>query len=258
MRRGLPVIGLGLVALVAAAIALVVLAPAELAYRFAGQRLAPTTLEGISGSVWEGRAAQWIVHGVALGPIEWRIERGAALAGSPRGEIVVTGRQVSGSARFERTADGWSLSAIDGSFPAALLAPALDIPALGLLGTVELDLDSVAVRDGFLATASGRIAWRGLGVRGIAALMLPGLEMRIVSTGERALAATLADLGGPLAIDGRLQLSDGAFTAEADLVPREEEPRLEEILKYVGERRADGGSHLRIEGTLKPVIGADP
>lgn len=258
MRRALPVLAIALVALVAAATMLVVLAPAELAYRLAGHRLAPMALEGVSGSVWQGRAAQWIGHGVALGPVEWQVDRGAALTGRPSGEVRATGRQVAGTARFERTEDGWSLSSIDGAFPAALLAPALDIPALGLLGTVELDLDSVVVRDGYLGTAAGRIAWRGLGVRGIAALTLPGLEMRITSTGERALEATIADLGGPLAIDGRLRLADGAFTAEVDLVPREAEPRLEEILMYVGERRADGGSHLRIEGTLKPVIGAEP
>lgn len=258
MRRMLPILGIALLALLAAGAALLMLAPAELAYRVAGHRLAPTTLEGVSGSVWNGRAGQWVAHGVALGPVEWRVERVAALAARPRGELRVTGRQVSGKARFERTVDGWSLSAIDGSFPAPLLAPALDIPGLGLLGTIELDLASVVIRDGQIATAAGRIAWRGLGVRGIAALMLPGVEMQIESTGERSLAATIADLGGPLAIDGRLRLADGAFSAEVDLVPRENEPRLEEILKFVGERRPDGGSHLRIEGTLKPMLGEQP
>ncbi len=258
MKRALPILAVALAALIAAGVALVFAAPAELAYRFAGHRLAPMALEGLSGSVWQGRAAQWIVHGVALGPIEWRIERGAALSGRPRGEFAVSGRQVAGTARFERHGDGWRLDAIDGTFPAALLAPALDIPALGLLGTVELDLDSVVVRDGQLATAEGRVAWRGLGVRGIAALTLPGIEMRIGATGERALEATIVDLGGPLAVDGRLRMADGAFSVGVDLVPREPEPRLEEILKYVGERRPDGGSHLRIEGTLKPVIGGEP
>jgi general secretion pathway protein N len=251
-------LGIGVTALLAACVALVVLAPADLAYRVAGHRLAPTALEGISGSVWNGRAAQWIVHGVALGPIEWRIDRGSVLARRPRGEINSAGRQVRGRAGFERIDDGWRLDAIDGGFPAPLLAPALDIPAIGLLGMIELDLSQVVIRDGYLATADGRIAWRGLGVRGIAALSLPGIEMLITSTGERALEATIADLGGALAVDGRLVLSDGAFTAEVDLVPREDEPRLGEILKFVGERRPDGGSHLRIEGTLKPVIGGEP
>lgn len=258
MRRRLVVASLIAVALALAAGLLVWFAPAELAYRLAGARLAPTALDGIAGSVWRGRAAQWIVDGVALGPIEWRIERGAALAGRPRGEIVATGRQVHGRARFERLADGWRLAAIEGAFPAPLLAPALDTPGIGVLGTIELDLARVEIRDGRLATADGEIVWRGLGVRGIAALTLPGLAMRITPTGERALAATIADLGGPLAVDGRLELVDGAFVAEVDLVPREDEPRLGEILKFVGERRPDGGSRLRIEGTLKPVIGGDP
>jgi general secretion pathway protein N len=258
MRRVLPILAVALGALVAASAALVAWAPAELAYRIAGHRLAPMALEGISGSVWNGRAAQWIAHGVALGRIEWRIEPRAALVGHVRGEIAVTGRQVAGTARFERRGDDWRFEAIEGSFPAALLAPALDIPALGLLGTVSLDLASVSIRDRRLATADGRAEWRGIGVRGIAALTLPGIEMRIASTGERALEATVADLGGPLAVEGRLRMADGAFVAEIDLVPREPEPRLEEILKYVGERRPDGGSHLRIEGTLQPVIGGDP
>lgn len=255
MRRGIASAGLVLAALLVAALALFALAPAELAYRVAGHRLAPLTLDGVSGSVWRGRATQWVVQGIALGALEWQLERGPTVAGRAKGEVRAIGDQVSGTARFERVDDGWLLSEVQGRFPAPLLAPALDIPGLALLGNIELDLDTVRITEGQLATAAGTITWRGLGVRGIAALMLPGVEMRIQTTGERSLEAQVRDLGGPLAVDGRVNLAEGAFTAEVDLVPRENEPRLEEILKYVGERRPDGGSHLRIEGTLKPVIG---
>jgi general secretion pathway protein N len=258
VKRGIAIAGLVLATLLVAALALFALAPAELAYRVAGHRLAPLTLDGISGSVWRGRATQWVVQGIALGALEWQLERGPTVAGSAKGEVRAIGDQVSGTARFERVDDGWSLSEVQGRFPAPLLAPALDIPGLALLGNIELDLDTVRIAEGQLATAAGTVTWRGLGVRGIAALMLPGVEMRIQTTGERSLEAQVRDLGGPLAIDGRLNLADGGFTAEVDLVPRENEPRLEEILKFVGERRPDGGSHLRIEGTLKPVIGEQP
>lgn len=258
MRRGILIAALVLSALLTAVLTLIMLAPAELAYRFVGHRLAPLQLDGVAGSLWRGRAAQWVVHGIGLGALEWQLERGSVVTGQPKGEVRAIGDQVSGNARFERVDDGWSLSEVRGRFPAPLLAPALDIPGLALLGNIELDLATVRIAEGQLATAAGTVTWRGLGVRGIAALTLPGVEMRIEATGERSLEAEVRDLGGPLAIDGRVKLANGAFTAEVDLIPRENEPRLEEILKYVGERRPDGGSHLRIEGTLKPVIGEQP
>lgn len=258
MRRGVAITAAVLSALLAAVLTLIVLAPAELGYRFVGHRLAPLALDGVAGSLWRGRARQWAVHGIGLGALEWQVERGSIVTGRAKGEVRAIGDQVSGNARFERVDDGWLLSGVQGRFPATLLAPALDIPGLALLGNVELDLPSVRIAEGQLASADGTVIWRGLGVRGIAALALPGVEMRIEATGERSLEAKVRDLGGPLAIDGRVNLANGAFTAEVDLVPRENEPRLEEILKYVGERRPDGGSHLRIEGTLKPVIGEQP
>ena len=76
--------GLSLLLLLAAI--LVVTAPADLAYRWYADRLGPLRAEGLSGSVWDGRASAVSVFGTALGPAEWRLDAWATLRGAAHGD----------------------------------------------------------------------------------------------------------------------------------------------------------------------------
>ena len=51
----------------------------------------------------------------------------------------------------------------------------------------------------------------------------------------------------------RIRVGGTAELAGYSLNLREPNPALEEVLKFVGERTPDGGSLLRVDGSLKPV-----
>lgn len=225
-------------------------APAELALRWFGDRLGPVRLQGASGSLWQGRAEQLIAFDVALGPVAWTLERGDALRGSPRGTLDLSGTEVRARGAFARQADGWRLDGLTAEFPAALLAPALDIPALGLRGRVVVDAPEATLRDGLLASARGHAEWRDLGLTGAANATLPGVRIDFAPAPDGAIVAEVDDLGGPLDVDGEVRIKDGAFLSETRLHLREPNPQLEEALKFIGQRTPEGGSYLRIEGQL--------
>jgi general secretion pathway protein N len=251
--RGLRWIAAGVALVGLALAALVWTAPAALVLRWYADRLGPVRLQGATGSLWDGQAAQLVVFDVALGPLRWRVDRASTLGGTPRGTLDLAGESVRASARFTALPDGWRIEALDASLPAPLLAPALDLPALGLLGTVVARADEVVLRDGLLASARGQVVWRELGVSGAANVRLPGLRIDIAPAPDGAVVGEVADLGGPLAIAGEVRLKDGHFLSETRLDLREPEPRIAEALKFIGQRTPEGGSYLRIEGQLHPL-----
>ena len=241
-----------LIALVAVA-SLLWLAPAELALRWYGDRLGPIRLQGVSGSVWQGRAEQLVAFDVALGPLAWTVERSSTLQGSPRGRLELQGGEVRAAGNFSRSGAVLRLSDIRANLPAALLAPALDIPALGLVGRIDLQASAAELRDGLLHSAQGRVEWRDLGVTGAASVRLPGVGIDFAPAADGAIVAEVADLGGPLAIAGEVRLKDGHFLSETRLNLRQPDPQIEEALKFIGQRMADGGSFLRIEGNRHEI-----
>lgn len=229
-------------------------APAELALRWFGDRLGPVRLQGVSGSLWQGRAEQLIAFDVALGPVVWTLDRQAGLSGAPRGTLDLSGSEVRASGRFAQEPDGWRFDDLKAEFPAALLAPALDVPALGLRGRLVVDAPEARLRDGLLASARGRAEWRELGVTGAANATLPGVRIDFAPAADGAVVGEVSDLGGPLAIAGELRIKDGRYLSETRLKLREPQPQIEEALKFIGQRMADGGSYLRVEGELHPVV----
>lgn len=243
--------GLGMLALAAGVLAW--FAPAELALRWFGDRLGPVRLQGVSGSLWQGRAEQLIAFDVALGPVAWTLARGDTLAGNPRGTLDLDGSAVRARGAFAREGTDWRFAGVQAELPAALLAPALDIPALGLRGRVVVDAPEVALRDGLLVRARGRAEWRELGVTGAAVATLPGVRIDFAPAPDGAVVAEVDDLGGPLDVAGEVRIADGRFLSETRLHLRQPDPQLEEALKFIGQRTPEGGSYLRIEGQLHRI-----
>lgn len=240
-----------LLAAVLVAGALAWTAPAALAYRLGAGWLGPLSLQGIAGSVWDGRAQNAVMMGVALGPATWRIDRRAALFDRHVvGAFTIDGQAVRGRASVRQDATQVELHDVHATFPAALLGPALDIPALLFAGSVEIDAPSAALVDGYLTRAQGEATWRDIGIAGAAQARLPGVRVSFAPTAPGRIEATIADLGGALAIDGHVTIADARFVLEATLALREDNPQVAELLKFIGQSREDGSSYLRVDGVL--------
>ena len=241
-----------LVAIVLAAV-LAWTAPAEIAYRFLKPRLGPVELSGLTGSVWDGRAEQATAFGVPIGALDWRVEKASALARRLDARLGLSGGGIEAGASVHGDGDVVRLEDLRATLPAALMGPALDIPALVLTGEIALDVSEAEVTQGLLTRATGTATWRDIGVLGAAVASLPGIRAEFAPRADGAIEARLSDLGGALAVDGTVVIRDGTFDSETRLSLRDPDSRLAEVLKFVGERTPDGGSLLRIEGELKPL-----
>ncbi|HRG15383.1 MAG TPA: type II secretion system protein N [Pseudomonadota bacterium] len=228
--------------------------PAATAYRYAEPRVQPLRLQGIDGSLWAGRATQASVYAVPLGELRWSLDPWAAVGLHARGEAALSGRALQASARFDATRDRLLVDTGNAKLPASVLTPALDIPSLVLLGDLDLDVDALELRAGMLQTATGTLTWRHAGVSGAAEARFSDIIVRFNSPRDGVIEGQVSDGGGALSATGRILIERERFNAEVKLGVRGDNPQLAEALLYVGERTPDGGSLLRVEGTLRKLF----
>jgi len=137
------------------------------------------------------------------------------------------------------------------SFPAELSAPALDIPALKLLGTIDGQLTEGRVVGGWINGARGNARWRDAGVIGEAEARFGDVLSEFASAPDGSIAGTVKDNGtSSLVVDGQFVVRSGEFDATVRLGARAEDVQLREALRYIGEPQPDGTSLLKIHGQL--------
>jgi len=224
--------------------------PAALAYRYFGDRIAPLKLHGLSGSVWHGHADSVEVLGQGLGVLDWRLRPSSLLEGAALAHVVLGGGDVIGNGTIEQTADReLLLHDVEVQMPARMAAPMIDIPALQLLGTIELRIAHARLRGYTIADAGGVAFWRNAGVSGAAQAQLSDLQFTFASATDGQISGTVQDLGGPLLASGAFSATALRYDARLKLAPRDNE-QVAEALQFVGQPQPDGSRELLIEGRL--------
>lgn len=225
--------------------------PADFAYRLVADRLGVFKLAGISGSLWQGRAGSTQVFGQEIGALDWRLEAAPLLGGEVMAHVRLAGTDLNADGIVDRTSDG-TISVREATFrvPARMAAPALDIPALQLLGNIDGKLTEARLKGAWVQQASGSLHWTDAAVAGAAQAQFGTLEATFSSAPDGTISGVAHDLGGPLQLNGTFKVSAGSFDADANLAARDGNPQVIEALRYIGEPQADGTSHLVIHGQL--------
>lgn len=223
--------------------------PADLAYRCFGDRLAPVALHGLGGTVWQGRAEMVELFRQNLGVLEWQLQPAALLRGEAVAQLTLRGDGITAAGTIERGADGQvSFRDVVLHMPARIAAPVLAIPALELLGTIEIDVKAARLRGLQLGNANGVAYWRDAGVAGAAQARLSDLQVTFASAADGSISGVIRDLGGPLQVNGTFTASSSRYDAHAQLAARDNDPRVIEALQFVGQPQPDGSRQLVIEG----------
>jgi len=240
-----------LVVLLVIAAVVVATCPAEYAYRLIADRLGVLKLSGISGNIWQGHASSATVFGRPIGAVDWQLEAAPLLSREVMARVNLSGGEITAAGVVDRTSDG-TLSVRDATFrvPARLAEPALDIPALQFLGTIDGTLAQARLRGVWVEQASGTLRWNDAAVAGAAQAQLGALEATFSSAPDGSIVGVAHDLGGPLQLNGTFKVNAGNFDADAILTSRDGNPQVVEALRYIGQMQADGSSHLIVHGQL--------
>ena len=226
--------------------------PADIALRYLKPDLGPLQLSGVSGTVWQGRAASASAFGTPLGALEWSVRKTPVLVRVIEAKIGLKGSALSLDGDLQRDPDGSVLVRnLDFQMPAELAAPALDIPSLKLLGRIEGRIDDARLAAGWISGARGTAHWRDAAVSGEAEARLGEMSAEFASQPDGSITGTVKDDGSSsLEVAGQFVIQTGQFSANARLAARNNDAQMLEALRFIGEPQPDGSRLLKIHGQL--------
>lgn len=225
--------------------------PASWALPLLQSRLRGVRFEGLSGSLWEGRAEQVSIgNGPPLGSLTWTLSR-RALLGDVRMGVYLHQPQLQLTAQLHR--DGAAQMdvrdatlhmdmAMVGAQPWIRGQPQgqldLQVPQARLQGIWPMQLD-----------ATGN--WSQASIRTEQGDVPLGTLMLTVNGESGAIRGTLNDDGSSaVQTSGRLSLSPLGWDLQFRLVPRSQDPAVMGWLRSLGTPAADGTLELRYRGGL--------
>lgn len=203
------------------------------------------TAWGVEGTIWQGRIAELVLEGRTLGRLSWRTRAASVLTLAPTLDFDLNRADgfARGRARFSLLADRQHFTSLEAALLLQSLPPSI-VP-IGTAGQARISLDQLALQDGWPVEIAGRAS--------VAALDMPGVIMTLgpfefqFAGPPGAPTADIRSLGGPLQVDGRIELpAPGRWRFAAELAPGENPPReLIDGLAFVGEDL--GGGRRRLE-----------
>jgi hypothetical protein len=244
-----------LIALLAVAAIAIATCPASFAWRFVADKAGALRLDGLSGTVWNGHAASASVFGNTLGALDWNLAALPLLHRVATARLHLHGGEATGTGTVEHAADG-TLHVTDAriEMPAGMAAPALDIPMLQLLGTLEIDIAQLRTQGAWPTAAQGEIRWRNAAVAGAAQASLGDLQAQFSTAPDGSIAGTAHDLGGPLQLDGTFTITAAGYDVRARLAARDGNAQVLDALRFIGQPQGDGTTLLLIHGQFFQVF----
>ena len=227
---------------------LVILLPARVAYSL----LAPDSvrLSALSGTVWNGRAAEGQFTDLYLKNISWTVRPFALLTG-----------KLALDARFD-PADGFmetrvavspggtvTFTQLQGAVSIAALGSVL--PAPGIDGNVRLDLSRLTLEQGLPTEADGTVEVVGLIARGLAPVPIGNYKAELTTTAD-GIAGSVEDTAGILDIAGALTLTrDRSYALTGLVASTDSTPdAVNSQLRFLGSPNERGQREFRFEGQL--------
>ena len=202
------------------------------------------------GSLWSGSCSGLTVERMPFGDLTWDVAPLRLLTGTLAAHVVLARGPVTGSADV---ACGMGGSIRLQNLVADLKLDPRQIPHLPpqLRGSVHTDLSLVRLTHGRIAELKGRIEAHDLSQRTGRVTPLGNYAVTFPGGGTEPVGA-LTDLGGPLAVQGTLRLTNPpGYVLEGQVAPRADAaPELVGNLQFLGSPDAAGRRPFSIAGTF--------
>lgn len=226
--------------------------PAKLAVRLLPSSRLPVQLEEVAGTVWSGRAERVLRNGADLGRLQWTVHPAGLLRGQIDADLALQGQALDGTGRVVAARDGSvRIAGAKVRFPAARMDRLLDVPALTLVGNVDLVIEDLELRGRVPVALTGQATWRDAGVSGGEQATFGTLQARFGALDGGGFGGTLGDQGdGPLALDGSFRTTLMGFEARATLRARDDDPQVQRALRHIGQMQPDGSVVYEVKGGL--------
>jgi len=203
-----------------------------------------------AGTLWHGGCAEVRSGSLALADVRWTLHPLSLLRARAQLDVQSNDPRARGSAQLTLHFNGdLDLAALNASLP--LESGIAPLPA-GWSGVLDLGIDQASVRSGHVAAVLGTLTARSLHMDH-PDVDLGSFELKFPTSpaGDAPMLGTLRDLGGPLSLEGQLQLRrDGNYELDGSVAPRDaSSANLQQVLNLLGPPDAAGRHAVSLAGT---------
>ena len=239
--------GLFVIGLLTVVVGLVLMFPARVAYQLASSPY--LAMNGITGTVWNGRAREFSTNGIYLRKLQWHIRPAALLTGKAVYEV--SGSPVSGFFESEiefRLGGSVALRNLSAALPLQMFGRAAGMP--GLRGSANVRLERLELVNGRAAALDGTVEVANLVAPMVSRSSIGGFRAEFF-TQNNGIVGSIEDTDGVVDVAGTLTLSpDRSYSFLGYLSAKPETPEnLRRQFQFLPQTDQPGQHELRFEAT---------
>lgn len=210
-------------------------------------------LQGLSGTLWSGQAAQASIANLNFGKLNWDLRLFPLFTGKLGLDLLTEGNDSRIEGRVKAGFDQiLYLDKLQGKLPARMLMPLFYGFPIAISGQITADIKHAEIKQGKRIDVEGKMVWYSAALTAPQAVELGDLfvAMRPDKNGTKLL---LSDQGGPLTLDGTIQLKhNGQYKLNIYLGTRDKnQSALGNGLKMLGRTNPQGKVLISRTGRLK-------
>jgi general secretion pathway protein N len=212
------------------------------------------TIGGVSGTLWNGRAQAVRSGALHVGSVEWKLDILRLFTGKLGADVKVTRTDGFAQGSIAAAPGGRiTLRGFNASLPVSALPP--NVVRGGWTGTLNLKLSQLALEDSWPVAATGTVEVTDLVGPANRPAALGNYKVVFPAEGggtADALTGTLTDSGGPLAVNGTVQLNKNqSYLVSGLIATRPGAPSdMTRTLEILGEPDTEGRRQFAIEGSM--------
>jgi len=249
MKRGLKWFLLGLTSYL---IILVATLPIRPVYSLIANSLAPLSLQGVQGKLWNGRASAVHYNKLRMGSISWTYRPGELISGRFGFDFINEDRQTrtSGTAGISLLGQPY-LSNVSGYAPASNLYSMLGSYPLTLGGKMQYTVNQMRLNNNRIEHIQGTMTWRNAAIKAPFQARLGALELQLSSQQDNILIL-VSNKGGQLGIEGSITVqADKRIQTDLRITPRKNaNPNLINVLRSFGKSDRSGRITIKYSGYI--------
>jgi len=229
--------------------------PAAVAYQYIVKpfdRASVVNLQGLTGTLWSGKAAQSRIANLTLGQLQWHIQFMPMLMGKLGLGVQLKNKSDNINADIITGMGGLlEVDNLQGQVPIQTFTPLFYGLPIAVAGQVSADIQHAEIKQGQKILVEGKAVWRNAALTAPTAFEFGDLfaAFRPKPEGTEIL---LSDQGGPLSLEGTVQVKNsGEYKLNIYLGSRGKDDGLKNALKMLGRTNPQGKILISRTGRLK-------
>ena len=217
----------------------------------------PITIQGVSGTIWHGKAYIVTVNDVQLKKTEWSFKLWKLFTGKLAIELDTFYLDNKVSTELGSSFTGrFFVNELSAKIAAQEIANIANIPMAQLDGSIHIDIEHAQWKQGEPPLASGEIKWINATVTVAETASLGNVNIVLSESDQQLLNAEISNQGGDINISGHAELvPDTNYTVDIKLVPTSSASNnLKQSLGFFAQKQPGGEYLLKKSGSLDQIM----